>query len=98
MDCIKTIKSEVGHSIQLSFIYFDLERSATCRFDYVTVYDGPDDKDDSRLIGKFCGHNSPGKISSSGNYLTVKFHSDGFSSGGGFYGKYLTGTNRKIRL
>ena len=45
------------------------------RYDWMEVYDGGDDT--APLIGeKLCGYETPQAITSSGNQLYVKFHSD----------------------
>ena len=45
------------------------------RWDWVEIYDGGDDT--APLIGgKLCGYEMPQAITSSGNQLFVKFHSD----------------------
>jgi hypothetical protein len=62
--------------ITINFSVFQLE---TDKFgnaiDYIEVYDGPNQS--SPLIGKYSGTNVPGSISSTGDCITIYFHSDG---------------------
>lgn len=44
--------------IQVKFDKFVLEADTYCRFDYVAFFNGGE-KDDSRLIGKYCGDEAP---------------------------------------
>lgn len=44
--------------IQVKFDKFALEVDSYCRFDYVAFFNGGE-KDDSRLIGKYCGDETP---------------------------------------
>lgn len=44
--------------IQVKFEKFVLEGDSECRFDFVAFFNGKD-TDDSRLIGKFCGDQTP---------------------------------------
>lgn len=44
--------------IQVKFDKFAVEPDTYCRFDYVAFFNGGE-RDDSRLIGKFCGEETP---------------------------------------
>lgn len=44
--------------IQVKFDKFLLEADPYCRFDYVAFFNGGE-KDDSHLIGKYCGDQAP---------------------------------------
>lgn len=44
--------------IQVKFDKFALEADSYCRFDYVAFFNGGE-KDDSRLIGRYCGDQAP---------------------------------------
>lgn len=74
MDCEWTIRTLPGQRINLRFLFFDVEGSPFCNYDYVAVYDGKTDS--SRRIAKLCGSVIPTPLSSSSNFLFVKFHSD----------------------
>ena len=66
-----------GKRIKLTFDSFDLEDHASCKYDYVRISYGSFDE-------KYCGPNKPSPIISSGNTMTVVFHSDGSTNGTGF--------------
>ena len=63
---------EEGSQIELTFTAFDLEANSNCAYDYVKVLD----TDGTTQLAKLCGDSLPSKIKSSGNKLTVVFHSD----------------------
>lgn len=48
----------VYQAIQVKFDKFLLEADIYCRFDYVAFFNGGE-KDNSRLIGKYCGDQAP---------------------------------------
>jgi len=66
------LKVADGSSIELKFFEFAIENDASCSYDYVEVLDS----DNSQMLKK-CGTTSPGTVTSKGNTMTVKFHSDG---------------------
>lgn len=45
--------------ISLTFGKFDLEPDSYCRYDSVSVFNGPV-SDDAKRLGKFCGDTVPG--------------------------------------
>ena len=63
---------DAGSTIQLQFFNFDLEPDSGCSYDYVKVLD----TDGTTQLAKLCGDSIPSPIKSSGNKLTVIFHSD----------------------
>jgi PKD repeat protein len=65
-----------GNSLQFTFSSFQLEVSANCNSDYLKIYNGTTLL--APLIGKFCGTNSPGTVTSSNTAgaLTFVFHSN----------------------
>ena len=76
-------KLEVGEgfSVELTFEFFQLEidSSGECRFDFVEISDG------AGLYEKLCGLGHVGKkFRSSGNEMTVRFHSDRSVNARGF--------------
>ena len=65
------------------FLAFDLEYNIKCNYDWVEIRDG--NSSNSPLIGdKLCGSTLPKAITSNGNQLYVKFHSDSSVVGTGF--------------
>ena len=68
--------------VQIIFEDFYLE-SSSCQFDWLEIHDGDDSNSD--LIGeKLCGYSIPGPMESSGNSITLVFHSDSTYSYRGF--------------
>ena len=66
-----------------NFLSFDLEDKDDCGYDYLIIYDGPDDS--SGQIGtKMCGSTKPTEIESSGNTMHILFHTDSGTEGTGF--------------
>ncbi|XP_072110080.1 neuropilin-1a isoform X3 [Mobula birostris] len=65
--------------------HFDLE-DRDCKYDYVEVRDGGDEK--ASLLGKFCGKIAPSPQISTGPLLFVKFVSDYETHGAGFSIRY----------
>ncbi|KAG5265323.1 hypothetical protein AALO_G00240990 [Alosa alosa] len=65
--------------------HFDLE-DRECKYDYIEVYDGADDK--ATLLLKHCGKIAPGPIQSSQQQVFIRFVSDYETSGAGFSIRY----------
>jgi Zn-dependent metalloprotease len=81
-----TITPFGGVGVDLSFLFFDVEAGSSgtnCNYDYVRIYDGPNTA--SPLVGTYCNNNlPPATWSSSGNSVTIVFHSDGGLEESGF--------------
>jgi M6 family metalloprotease-like protein len=76
-DYVKTIyPASVNNMIKADFVEFDLEDEASCSYDFMMIYDGPNSA--APYIGMYCGANSPGTITSThpSGALTFAFHSD----------------------
>ncbi|KAF0028409.1 hypothetical protein F2P81_019496 [Scophthalmus maximus] len=80
--CAWLLEAPVGHTITLSFTYFNLEPHSTCGWDSVTIFNGG--SPGSPVIGQYCGVTSPGTIKSGSNRLAVVFLADHSVSRGGF--------------
>uniref|UniRef100_A0A4W5Q8L6 Neuropilin n=1 Tax=Hucho hucho TaxID=62062 RepID=A0A4W5Q8L6_9TELE len=77
---------EPGQKILINFNpHFDLE-DRECKYDYVEVFNGGDEK--APTLGKFCGKIAPSPIISSGSQLLIKFVSDYETHGAGFSVRY----------
>ncbi|XP_049448431.1 procollagen C-endopeptidase enhancer a [Epinephelus fuscoguttatus] len=85
--CSWLITVEPDMVIQVKFDKFVLEADTYCRFDYVAFFNGGE-RDDSRLIGKYCGDRAPQPIITSGNVLLVQFVSDLSVTSDGFLAHY----------
>lgn len=75
---VYTIAPENASIVSLDFSSFSLEAG----FDSLYVYDGLTVL--APLIGGYSGSTSPGIINSSGNALTIQFHSDGATTSTGW--------------
>ena len=64
-------------NVELTFPFFDVEEGpgATCDYDYLEIFDGPNEF--APLIGRYCNNEMPSDLSSSGSSITLVFHSDG---------------------
>ncbi|XP_048481076.1 cubilin-like [Plutella xylostella] len=84
-NCVWTITAPFGQQIRLNFSRFNLERPIrnSCDLgDYLEIRNGV--ADNSPLVGSYCGDNAPKMITSTGNSIYLKFHSDYYFSGAGF--------------
>ncbi|XP_062388450.1 deleted in malignant brain tumors 1 protein-like [Sardina pilchardus] len=89
--CTWSIQSTGNHLIELLFPYFLVEYrawDADCRFDSVSVYDGP--LADDKLIHRLCGNytTTPISLKSTKNEMTVVFTSDSTFPDKGFHAQY----------
>nr|XP_033495310.1 cubilin [Epinephelus lanceolatus] len=80
--CAWLLEAPVGHTITLTFSYFNLEPHSQCGWDSVTIFNGG--SPGSPVIGQYCGTTSPGTIQSGSNKLAVVFLADHSVSRGGF--------------
>ncbi|KAK7915837.1 hypothetical protein WMY93_011598 [Mugilogobius chulae] len=87
--CSWLITVEPDMVIHVKFDKFVLEADTYCRFDYVAFYNGGE-RDDSQLIGKYCGDQAPLPILTSGNVLLVQFVSDLSVTLDGFSAQYTS--------
>lgn len=69
-DFTYTISPTGATGVSLAFSSFELESG----YDSLWIYDGPTTS--SSLIGGYSGTTSPGTVTSTGNALTLRFHSD----------------------
>eukprot|EP00058_Branchiostoma_floridae_P008085 XP_002593573.1 hypothetical protein BRAFLDRAFT_125152 [Branchiostoma floridae] len=86
-DCTWTIVVQQGRVVELTFIYFQTETG----YDYMNIYDGTNSS--AQLGDQYTGHlseqgNLPAPLRSSGNQMTVVFHSDSSVGGDGFQLSY----------
>ncbi len=81
---ITFIPPSVNQTISANFLTFDLEDEPNCAYDFLEIYNGPDQT--SPLIGQYCGANSPGTVVSThpSGKLTFNFHADEGVTGSGW--------------
>ncbi|KAM6900418.1 cubilin [Xenentodon cancila] len=80
--CAWLLEAPPGHTIKLTFAYFNLEHHSTCGWDSVTIFNGA--SPGSPVIGQYCGTTSPGTVQSGANKLAIVFMADHSVSRGGF--------------
>ena len=75
---------DTNRSVEIEFLYFDIEYEVNCIYDYLKIFDGTSTSDP--LIGKFCGTSSPGIVTptNSEGALCFYFHSDEYVTGPGW--------------
>ncbi|XP_034244978.1 cubilin [Thrips palmi] len=86
MDCGWKIQVPVSERISIEFEdEFDIEQIDGCMFDYLEIYDGPDQN--APVVGKFC-RTKPPRVVSSSNTMFVFFHTDTSYQKAGFTFRY----------
>ncbi|MEE6514872.1 hypothetical protein FKM82_023266 [Ascaphus truei] len=53
VDCVWHVVSEPGYGVELVFQSFELEEDPDCGYDYMELYDGPDEE--APRLGRYCG-------------------------------------------
>ncbi|XP_064469460.1 tolloid-like protein 2 [Ornithodoros turicata] len=84
----KTCRWYIGvpgrNQMTLRFQAFSLNSTAGCDTNYVELYEGTSDQDDSFVV-RYCGQDHPAPYESRGNKIVVKLVTSGPQSGQGFY-------------
>ncbi|XP_053408750.1 cubilin-like isoform X2 [Mercenaria mercenaria] len=90
-DCEWLITVDDKHTVELTFVDFDVESASDCRFDYVAVYDGSNVNATELL--NFCGATLPSPVMyrSSGNQMYIRMRTDVSVSARGFKADFVTG-------
>ncbi|XP_067665910.1 cubilin-like [Haliotis asinina] len=87
-ECTWTISTiDSNWVVSLDVTTSDLEESSGCIYDYYEVFDGSSDIAPS--LGRYCGYSVP-TLSSTGQYMYIKFKSDGSTTGTGFSMTYTS--------
>ena len=97
-DCQTTIRFAVGQIVNITFEAFDVEHNSACSWDYLKIYDG-DTSTNSPIIGsKLCGIGTHvgTTIQSTGNAMTILFHTDSVVTKRGF--KILANVGKNYRI
>ncbi|XP_022342446.2 tolloid-like protein 1 [Crassostrea virginica] len=81
MECNYEIETRPLFTISLLISKMDIELSAGCQFDALSVFDG---ENSTSLIGVHCGNINPYPMISSSNKVKLKFQSDATITGAGF--------------
>lgn len=85
--CEYDIIAPEGFIIVLNVVDFDFEKHAVCEFDNLEIFDFPT-SDNTTRIGRYCGQEKPGIITSTYNHLHIRFQSDASIGGRGFFANY----------
>nr|XP_025866505.1 deleted in malignant brain tumors 1 protein-like isoform X4 [Vulpes vulpes] len=83
--CTWDIHVDPRAHIKLTFEVVKLENFYSCPYDFIEIFDGP--QNESFSLGKFCSGTTP-VFTSSSNRLTVVFHSDAIVTNMGFFASY----------
>ncbi|KAK3106526.1 hypothetical protein FSP39_021900 [Pinctada imbricata] len=89
-DCTWLITVAEERSVVLTFEDFDVEGALNCRYDYVALYDGPNQN--ATEIVRHCGTAlpNPSVYRSTGNQMFVRMLTDASVSAKGFKASYVT--------
>jgi len=83
-DCQVTIRFANSPTVLIEFDpIFNIESHASCGWDYLEARDGPD-ASANRIGAKLCGTTAPTPVQSTGNSMTLIFHTDGSVTKTGF--------------
>ena len=85
LDCQVTIRFAGSDTVLIEFDpVYEIESHSTCAYDYLDARDGP--SANSPLIGgsRHCGMAEPAPIQSTGNSMTLVFHTDSSVTKTGF--------------
>ena len=82
LKCTWTIYVDDESQIAVTFNEFELQNTAQCSADYVTVRDGF--FGNAKILGTYCGTKVPNYLLSSGNLLSITFGTDEVISAKGF--------------
>eukprot|EP00794_Sanderia_malayensis_P003246 gene3246-3727_t len=81
--CGWAIRAPAGQKIRITFTSFNLEKPMRNRcYDFVEIREGP--YPTSPLYGRYCGTKGPGSLTSTGQSLFIRFHSDATINATGF--------------
>lgn len=90
-------RTEPSHTLELTFIDFDLETTTNCNDDFVQVYDGHEKRADRLLLDRTCGTDMLNNtLRSDCNELMVIFQSGSHLGAKGFAAEFKTACGAKI--
>lgn len=82
LDCRWRIQVQEYFVVLLQFESFLLEDSTDCRYDHITIHDGPSTANEQ--LAKLCGSMSPVTIKSTNRYIYIHFQTDKSVTANGF--------------
>ncbi|XP_066096252.1 deleted in malignant brain tumors 1 protein isoform X4 [Saccopteryx bilineata] len=78
---------EVRNNDRVTVVFRDVQLEGNCNYDYIEVFDGP--YHSSPLIGRIC-HGARDSFTSSSNFMSIRFISDGSITRRGFQVEYYS--------
>ncbi|XP_047558274.1 deleted in malignant brain tumors 1 protein isoform X9 [Lutra lutra] len=78
---------EVQNNYRITVVFRDVQLEGGCSYDYIEVFDGPSHS--SPLIARIC-NGSMGPLTSSSNFMSIRFVSDGSVTRRGFQANYYS--------
>ncbi|KAG2458577.1 CUBN protein, partial [Polypterus senegalus] len=84
-ECIWHIETAAQSSVQLTIHEFDIEPHPDCSYDVLEVFGGPDTS--APRLAQLCHPRPPDQplqVSSTGNFMTIRFKTDEYVQGKGF--------------
>ncbi|KAF4524800.1 hypothetical protein B566_EDAN010175 [Ephemera danica] len=94
MECYWKIVVSRGSLIQLVIVDLDLEHEEACNYDYIELRDGPSST--SSILGHFCQRGTTSILTTTQNFMWIKFRADESRQGRGFNLRYETVCNNKL--
>ena len=82
--------------MQLNFSEIDVESHRSCNYDFVKIYNGPDET--APLLGSYCSRHAPSTLTSSSNEVLIVFKSDSSNTGRGFKATYTSIAGGELQL
>ena len=79
-DCVVKIRLEAGEIVSLEFLSFHIQQDWSCSLDFLEIRDG--DSHNSKLRARICTSAAP--ITSTGNKMYIRFHTNGEGTRKGF--------------
>ncbi|PIK55112.1 putative tolloid-like protein 1 [Apostichopus japonicus] len=81
-DCSYQFSVPAGYFVNVTFLDFELEASATCSFDKLVIFDGTDNT--APEIAELCGITFPNPVFTTGSDVYMEFTTDGSVTRTGF--------------
>ncbi|XP_038837825.1 ovochymase-2-like [Salvelinus namaycush] len=98
-ECMWSVEVPKGKTITLTFTHFDVEAkdifTSKC-LDNMVAYDLDNDGAESTKHGPWCGDRLPATITTKGNKLVMRFHTDFFVEAKGFRAYWTTDTTQPV--
>ncbi|XP_076628821.1 cubilin [Colletes latitarsis] len=92
--CEWLIRVDENYVVNVTFLEFDLEKTANCTDDYVKIYDGP--TQDSPLMANLCRNILPPPFVSTANEMLIVMRTDGLLAAKGFKAEYARACGARL--